>query len=184
MPIIIDCPSCQRKLRVPEHLLGQKVKCPTCANMFTAATEGAAQAETLSVAQPEPRRPDPYAERLGAPPPPHLDEDDDDPMFAEERARRSRRLDLEPHRGTLILVLGILSLVLTPCAIILGPIAWIMGQNDLSAMRAGRMDDQGRDLTNAGRICGIIGTCLIAAICLLYVGIFAMVGVGARAMRF
>jgi hypothetical protein len=36
-----------------------------------------------------------------------------------------------------------------------------MGNNDLAEMRAGRMDPEGEGLTNAGRICGIIGTILM-----------------------
>jgi hypothetical protein len=36
MPEIITCPDCQRKLRVPDALLGKKVKCPGCSVMFTA----------------------------------------------------------------------------------------------------------------------------------------------------
>src|SRR6266851_1919489 len=39
--LIIDCPSCSRKLRVPDELLGKAVKCPTCEHTFqaTAASE-------------------------------------------------------------------------------------------------------------------------------------------------
>src|SRR5437870_11746015 len=44
MSTIVDCPSCSRKLRVPEELLGKKVKCPTCSGTFDA------------VAAPEPAR--------------------------------------------------------------------------------------------------------------------------------
>src|SRR5207248_626526 len=36
MSTIVDCPSCSRKLRVPEELLGKKVKCPTCSGTFDA----------------------------------------------------------------------------------------------------------------------------------------------------
>lgn len=63
-----------------------------------------------------------------------------------------------PHRGVLILVLGLVSLVL--CAL-LGPVAWIMGKGDLKEIDAGRMDREGRGLTQAGMICGIIGTVLL-----------------------
>jgi len=66
---------------------------------------------------------------------------------------------MKPHRGTLILVLGILSLVV--CAP-LGIVAWVMGNGDLKQIDAGGMDPSGRPLTNAGRICGIIGTILLA----------------------
>jgi hypothetical protein len=60
-------------------------------------------------------------------------------------------MDNKSSNGTLILVLGILSLVCLP---ILGPVAWIMGNN---AINAG-VDESQRGTVNAGRICGIIGT--------------------------
>ena len=65
---------------------------------------------------------------------------------------------MKPHRGTLILVLGILGLV------ICGPLAiaaWVMGAGDLKEMDAGTMDPSGRGTTQAGKICGIIGTILL-----------------------
>ncbi|MBI5386257.1 MAG: DUF4190 domain-containing protein [Verrucomicrobia bacterium] len=65
---------------------------------------------------------------------------------------------MKPHRGTLILVLGILSIVV--CGF-LGIPAWLMGGGDLKEMDAGLMDPSGRGNTNAGRICGIIGTVLL-----------------------
>ncbi len=65
---------------------------------------------------------------------------------------------MKPHRGTLILVLGILSLVV--CSP-LGIAAWIMGAGDLKEMDAGTMDPGGRGSTQAGKICGIIGTILL-----------------------
>lgn len=61
---------------------------------------------------------------------------------------------LAPHRGGLILALGILGIVL--CGIC-GIIAWVLGNNDLKEMDAGRMDPSGRGTTQAGKICGIIG---------------------------
>jgi len=64
---------------------------------------------------------------------------------------------LQAHRAALVLVLGILSLIV--CAP-LGIAAWIMGGNDLSAMRSGKMDPSGESLTTAGRNLGIIGTVL------------------------
>ncbi len=65
---------------------------------------------------------------------------------------------MKTHRGTMVLVFGILSLVF--CAP-LGIAAWIMGSKDLKEMAAGTMDSSGRGTTNAGRICGIIGTMLL-----------------------
>lgn len=62
-----------------------------------------------------------------------------------------------PHRGVLILVIGILGIV---CCFICGIIAWVMGNNDLRKIDAGRMDPSGRGLTHAGKICGMVGTIL------------------------
>ena len=73
---------------------------------------------------------------------------------------------LEPHRGTLILVLGILSLVL--CGFFTGIPAWIMGKGDLKKIRGGTMDPEGEGLSKAGMICGII-------CCIMYAAIFGFV---------
>ena len=66
---------------------------------------------------------------------------------------------LKPHRATVILVLGILGLVLCQP---LGIAAWVMGNKDLKEMTAGLMDPSGQGMTNAGRICGMIATALLA----------------------
>jgi hypothetical protein len=78
---------------------------------------------------------------------------------------------MKPHRGTLILVFGILGLVV--CGP-LGIAAWVMGSKDLKEMAAGTMDPSGRSLTSGGRICGIIASILmiIGAI----VGVLAAAG--------
>lgn len=79
---------------------------------------------------------------------------------------------LRPHRGATVLVLGILGLAL---CFILGIIAWVMGNNDLRDIDAGVMDASGRGLTQAGRVCGIISTCVglveLLFMC-LWVGVF------------
>lgn len=80
---------------------------------------------------------------------------------------------MKPHRGTLILVLGILSIVL--CAIC-GPIAWIMGNGDIREMKAGRMDPEGMGLTTAGKICGIVGTVFMILGLIYIVVMFLFVG--------
>jgi len=67
---------------------------------------------------------------------------------------------LKPHRGTAVLVLGILGLVI---CVICGIIAWVMGNNDLREMEAGVMDPSGMGLTKAGKICGMI-SCILALI--------------------
>jgi len=65
-----------------------------------------------------------------------------------------------PHRGTLILVLGILALVFSLCCplvgIVLAILAWVLGNGDMKQMEQGIMDSLGRGNTSAGRICGMI----------------------------
>jgi hypothetical protein len=65
---------------------------------------------------------------------------------------------MKPHRGIIILVFGIVGLV--SCQL-LGIAAWVMANQDLREMDAGWMDPAGRDMTNAGRICGMIATFLL-----------------------
>ena len=62
-------------------------------------------------------------------------------------------------RGTLVLVLGILSVV---CCVLLGPVAWILGKNELEAIAAGRSPAKDEGMARAGMILGIIGTALFA----------------------
>ena len=38
MPTVVNCPACERKLKVPETLLGKKVKCPMCGTLSSAFT--------------------------------------------------------------------------------------------------------------------------------------------------
>lgn len=162
MPIQISCPSCRRQLRVPDNLVGQMVKCPSCQNTFVAAVEE----------PPEPLEPTPTEERFreesraARERRPARNEDDeaavprrpprDDDDFEERPLRR--RGDFVPHRGTLILVLGILSL--SGMSLLTGIPAWIMGNNDLQQIRAGVMDPEGESNTNIGRILGMVGTLL------------------------
>lgn len=70
---------------------------------------------------------------------------------------------LEPHRGAVILTLGIISIIPCCCIFIIpGICAWTMGNNDLNRIRMGRMDLEGKGLTMAGMILGIIGTIINA----------------------
>ncbi|MEC9374650.1 MAG: hypothetical protein VYC34_12435 [Planctomycetota bacterium] len=70
---------------------------------------------------------------------------------------------LHSHRGSTVLTLGILSLVLSGCAVVgitLAIIAIAMSGKDLRGMDEGFVDPEGRSMTQAGRICAIIGACL------------------------
>src|SRR5262249_18049572 len=85
------------------------------------------------------------------------------PRKKKKKKRRSRDSDyLQPHRGQLVMILGIGSLALLFFAggigWPLGLVAWILGNMDLKEMREGRMDPEGEGPTSAGRICGMITT--------------------------
>ena len=69
------------------------------------------------------------------------------------------------------MVFGILSLVM--CAP-LGILAWVMGSGDLKQIDAGAMDSSGRSLTNAGRICGMIATILLAVGVVVGIAVIAL----------
>ena len=86
--------------------------------------------------------------------------------------------NLEPHRGTTILVLGILSLVM--CGFFTGIPAWIMGRNDLEKIKAGQMDPEGEGPTKGGMICGII-CCVISLLSIIGIVLLIILGVGLEA---
>jgi len=90
------------------------------------------------------------------------------------------QMQMRPHRGGVILALGILGLVV---CVICGIIAWVMGNNDLREMGAGMMDPSGRGLTQAGKICGMISVLLpLIVICIWLLMVF-VIGAGAALSR-
>lgn len=76
------------------------------------------------------------------------------------------QVPLKPHRGGLILTLGLIGLL------ICGPLciaAWVMGSGDLQEMDAGMMDPSGRSSTSSGRNIGMLGTVLwIVAVVIIF----------------
>lgn len=75
-------------------------------------------------------------------------------------------MGLEPHRGTMILIFGIVGII--ACAVF-AVLAWIFGNQDLNKMNNGMMDPSGKDITNIGKILGIIGVCLWGAGILIWI---------------
>ncbi len=80
------------------------------------------------------------------------------------------QLQVEHPSGTTVLVLGILSLVL--CAI-LGPFGWAKGNEAMRdcALSPGRYSNRGS--IQAGRICGIVASCLFVLQILLIIVVVA-----------
>jgi hypothetical protein len=98
----------------------------------------------------------------------YLDEGDWD-----EASRKPRRRDWEPHRGGLILTLGILSVILSVVALgaIIGIFGLILASGDLRRMRDGEMDPQGRSNTSTGWICSLVGIILSVLFLLVFAGL-------------
>jgi hypothetical protein len=141
----VSCPRCRRTLDVAGATADALACCPACQHEFRARPSPAAiQTRQGRVVDP------PLAELADEPEAPR----------ACERGRSRRRLDgqLTPHRGPILLGMGVASFVVAP--LILGPATWIMAHNDLHEMDAGRMDTAGRDQTRIGRLCGMLSTLL------------------------
>jgi hypothetical protein len=81
-------------------------------------------------------------------------------------ANQPRGPRVEPHRGAIILTLGIMSWMSCP---LFGVFAWSMGTADLHRMQVGRMDREGRALTQAGQILGMVHVVLSIVFITLFV---------------
>src|SRR5260221_142207 len=106
----ISCPTCAKMLNVPVDLLGKKVKCSACQNVFTAEAESAPAgppAEESKPEKPAPRRREEEDEDR----PRRRDRDDDDDGGDRPKRRKRSGRDYAPHRGTLILTFGLLGLL-------------------------------------------------------------------------
>src|SRR5436190_11072748 len=128
MPIVYECPSCGKKLKIPDEFVGKQVRCSDCAGTFVADT------------------------RPALVPPPQRGEPDD----YDRPPRRRRDNGVEDHRGVLVMCFGIASIGLlvvsggvyiggaalgpvvlagppvSIIALVLGILAWIWGGGDLN----------------------------------------------------
>lgn len=148
MPLVIECPQCKRRLNVPDDLLGRRVKCPSCATEFEAVESVIPIDEGSESVAPEVRPP--------APAPNPFAYDEPQPRYP---GGPEEGYSIAPHRGAIILTLGIVGLCMSCCPLtgwILGGIAMSMGNTDLYEMARNRMDRSGRGMTQAGKICGTI----------------------------
>jgi hypothetical protein len=89
MPETTSCPECDKKLKVPENLIGKKVKCPGCSTMFTARAEG------VTTGRPAPPRRRDEDEDDDRPRSRRRDDDDDEDR---PRGRRDRDDDYDDRR--------------------------------------------------------------------------------------
>jgi predicted RNA-binding Zn-ribbon protein involved in translation (DUF1610 family) len=179
MTEFITCTQCKKTLQIPEQYLGETVQCPECGHQFTATAESVTSHPKPATAAagsgskrwaPEPGEDD-YPRRRQR----DFDDDEDSDELDVSRGIRSR---LRPHRGGLVMSLGLISLVggWAMCLpVVIGPIAWIMAQADLRAMRDGEMDPSGESMVRTGQVCGIISTIIL----ILSLGVIGLVIVAA-----
>jgi predicted Zn finger-like uncharacterized protein len=204
---IAPCPGCQARLSVATSDLGADVECPYCKTVYKAKKPGTGVAPVppskrseLDDDRPRRRRDEEDEEDDRPSRRRRRDEEEDEDRSSRRRrdeadeddrpSRRRRDEDEEddrprrrrrrggsyvPHRGGMILAFGIIGWVV---CIIFGIMAWVMGNADLKAMDAGRMDPEGRTMTNIGRILGMI-QCILALICVpVYIGLIFLGALG------
>ena len=146
MPIELPCSGCGQQLRVRDEDAGRQARCPQC-GAITSVPPSSPQGSIGPTPSPEPQ-PSVASTNPYSPP----------PSFAGDAPYPSSSPNFgTPHRGTTILVLGILGVT---CCFICAPIAWIMGSTDMKAINNGTMDPTGKTQTQVGMILGIIGTLL------------------------
>jgi DNA-directed RNA polymerase subunit RPC12/RpoP len=192
----VTCPRCGSECELPADGPAGEVKCPTCGGVLVAV--GAAPITTRPAPPPLPKAgPDTEADDLM--PCPHCGErilrnstfcrfcreHVEGEMLPWERGRRVPR-DVEPHRGNLILVLGILGFVIPLVGLGFAIAAWVMGRRDVARMDRMEMDPRGKGTTQAGFICGIVATVLQTLLllgCVAYIFlIYLFLSIATRSM--
>jgi DNA-directed RNA polymerase subunit RPC12/RpoP len=163
--IEFSCESCSKVLKTADDKAGLQARCPGCGAEVTVPDSPRREVVEVDAEDGLPAQRNKACPMCG----------EQVPAAAvtckycgEKITGKRKRSVLAPHRGVLILVFGILAWAV---CIVFGPVAWFMGTADLKEMDAGRMDDEGRGLTQAGRIIGLVG-CILQ---LVVIGLVALV---------
>lgn len=165
MPVDNKCPGCGRLLRVGDEYVGRQARCPACSTIYVVPSVPIpADGPTSPIApggNPFGNRPESPENAVGRAP----------PAVAASLARYTT-----PHRGGLILVLGVLGWIVS-CPVF-GVAAWMMGASDLREMRCGRMDPAGEGITQAGYVLGMINS-LLWIVGVVIIMVVLMIGLAA-----
>ena len=76
--------------------------------------------------------------------------------------------NVNPHRGLLILITGLLGF----SCFLFGIAAFVLAKSDLDGMKSGSVDPAGRSLTKVGMTLGVMGA-IVQAIIVLYLLLYA-----------
>jgi len=180
MAIIVECPECQKRLKVGDDSFGKRLRCPACQAVFVAPRT---EDDSPEHDTPRPRRKSERDSAVQEMRPTwrsrqDLDDDDDEdrprrPRRSRDddedrplRSRRKRRkidLDEDPAYSRGPLVFGILSCCLS-CApivgIILGRMAMTKADAEMDQLPPSRRFDSARSSLRMARTLGIVGMCL------------------------
>lgn len=174
MPIELTCTGCGRQLRVPDAHAGKQARCPACGQICPIPQSSPGN-DNLPPPSPSPvgpsvtppgPSPNPFADQAS----PQSQSPFSSPNPYQPPGYAGGVFQGAPHRGGLILTFGLLGFF---CCIFFGIAAWIMGNEDLNAMRAGRMDPSGEGLTRAGMILGII-CCAMQGLSIVFIALANM----------
>jgi hypothetical protein len=137
MPIDVVCPACQQKLRVPENLVGQDVRCQKCNSQFTAVEEVMMEVVEEDIAMEVVEEPpeagyevveEPPLAGRDKPPPrrlPSLAQEDnrDDPVERRSRRKKRKRASSAPEMvylpGLLLTIAGYVGIGINALFIVL-----------------------------------------------------------------
>lgn len=198
---VTPCPKCGSRLSVMQGDLGSDIECPSCQTVYKATradapppppgsgSKSGAKTSSLVKLGSGSRQDDDDDDRKSKKKRSRRDDDDDEDDDDDRPRRRKRRRrsyggGYVEHRATLLLILTILGFITQ--IIILNIVAWVMAHNDLKEMDAGRMDPEGRSMTNLCRILNMIlvifTIVMIAVSCVVLMLIFGLAA-GAGAVR-
>ncbi len=192
MPISIVCTGCDKKLKVPDAAAGKKIRCPVCKTVLEVPPpEEELEKPDEDLVEPDEEVEEtgvsekPTSSRRKKP---HRDVDDDEGYGLDDREeddepvrrkkkKKKRRFDEDnlygdmrgrrrkmPHRGVMVLVLGIVSIFCACLCVCLGigvaSLTINIANSDVPQIENGSMDDSGSAMYTAGQICAYVAIVL------------------------
>ena len=202
MTIEAPCSDCGRTLRVDDQFAGKAARCPICGAVTQMPLEGESEPTIWRLRTPEGQIYGPVGKseldewaaggRIDA----DCELSDDDKMWraatdifpslapivnqapatpapATVVPASSAVGYLQPHRGGLIVTLGVLAWVTCP---VFSVFAWVLGANDVREIRSGHMDPGGLPQTQTGMVLGMVNVILwmIAGLISVFVVLFVV----------